>query len=342
MSSAESKPDIVQTNEPDDGGVRPEKQGNASRRYILILLQAGGRRDPLGYLDRVVLQLLWRKLDAKVQGERDRTEIDVWLESAGGDAHAAYKLFLDLRSRASKIRVVIPDFAKSAATLFVLGTDEVHMGPAAELGPLDMQMEHPDREGIWISALDATRALHYVAEFASEYIVEEGGHVHDRTGLPRLDVLREFSRFAALFFRPLVAKLDPQLIHQAANGLDVGRRYAVYMLERRNLGQRDRSVGQEEDCSRIARHFVEDYPAHEFAISRDEAASHGLPIYWAEEYNLWGAVKQVWQAFRSGLFFRESAGEPTATVLEVLSEEDMPGFIASLPGGNNGGDSSGS
>lgn len=143
MSSADSKPDIVQTNEPNDSGAPPEKRENASRRYILILLQAGGRRDPLGYLDRVVLQLLWRKLDAKVQGERDRTEIDVWLESAGGDAHAAYKLFLDLRSRASKIRVVVPDFAKSAATLFVLGTDEVHMGPAAELGPLDMQMETP-------------------------------------------------------------------------------------------------------------------------------------------------------------------------------------------------------
>jgi hypothetical protein len=290
-------------------------------RYVLVLFQGGGRRDPLGQLDRDVLGVVQQKLDAVVKSEPEKTEVDVWLESPGGDAHSAYKLFLDLRSRSSKLRVVIPDYAKSAATLFALGTDEIYMAPAAELGPLDMQMEHPDREGTWISALDATRALDYIAEFASEYILAEGGNAHDRTGLPRLDVFKEFSRFAALFFQPLVAKLDPQLVHQAANGLDVGRRYAITMLTQRTANSKSDQPGNNPE--EIARHFVDHYPAHEFVISRLEARNQGLPVFWAEEYNFWYQAKSMWRSYRAGGFAREVAGTKTKTAIEVLSEHKV-------------------
>lgn len=76
-------------------------------------------------------------LEDGIAEPRENVELDLWLESPGGDAHAAYKLALLLRAHASRLRVVIPDYAKSAATLLTLAADEIYVAPVAELGPLD-------------------------------------------------------------------------------------------------------------------------------------------------------------------------------------------------------------
>ncbi|MCL6580724.1 MAG: ATP-dependent Clp protease proteolytic subunit [Firmicutes bacterium] len=59
------------------------------------------------------------------------------LDSPGGDIHAAYLLARLYRTHASKLTVVVPRFAKSAATLICLAADEIVMTRIAELGPLD-------------------------------------------------------------------------------------------------------------------------------------------------------------------------------------------------------------
>ena len=90
------------------------------------------------------------------------TEIDLWLESPGGDAHVSYKIALLLRSYTPKLRVIVPDYAKSAATLLSLAADEIYMARAAELGPLDAQIGY-EKEGMTISALDRARSLEDLA-----------------------------------------------------------------------------------------------------------------------------------------------------------------------------------
>lgn len=77
-------------------------------------------------------------------------------------------MFLDLQYRCRKLRAVVPDYAKSAATLFLLGVDEFFMAPSAELGPLDAQIEYPDREGVTVSALDVSKALGFLGDFAAD------------------------------------------------------------------------------------------------------------------------------------------------------------------------------
>ena len=79
-------------------------------------------------------------MEEEIESPKECTEIDVWLDSPGGKANAAYKIALLLRSRAAKLRVVVSDYAKSAATLLVLAADEIYMAGAAELGPLDAQI----------------------------------------------------------------------------------------------------------------------------------------------------------------------------------------------------------
>lgn len=114
--------------------------------------------------------------------ERETTTLDVWLESGGGDAHSAYKIGLIFRSVASFIRVVVPDYAKSAATLLSLVADEIYMAPAAELGPLDAQVTY-EQEGITISALDRARSIDDLTETAMDIALKGGGMVLQYTRL---------------------------------------------------------------------------------------------------------------------------------------------------------------
>jgi ClpP class serine protease len=59
-----------------------------------------------------------------------------------------------VHSRCRRLVVVVPDQAKSAATLIALGADEILMGPASDLGPIDPQIELPSRPGFLIPAKD--------------------------------------------------------------------------------------------------------------------------------------------------------------------------------------------
>jgi hypothetical protein len=66
--------------------------------------------------------------------------LDLIVHSPGGNGLAAEKI-LDLCRKycKKKLRVAVPVFAKSAATLIALGADEIIMGETSELGPIDPQ-----------------------------------------------------------------------------------------------------------------------------------------------------------------------------------------------------------
>jgi ClpP class serine protease len=64
------------------------------------------------------------------------------LNSPGGDANAAEKLLMMCRERfREEFDVIVPDYAKSAATMIALGSDKIMMGYLAELGPIDPQLQ---------------------------------------------------------------------------------------------------------------------------------------------------------------------------------------------------------
>ncbi|MFQ5735144.1 MAG: hypothetical protein ACE5KM_24690, partial [Planctomycetaceae bacterium] len=68
-------------------------------------------------------------------------DLDLVVVSNGGDGMAAEKMLALCRRYCSgKLRVVVPLYAKSAATLIALGADEIVMGETSELGPIDAQV----------------------------------------------------------------------------------------------------------------------------------------------------------------------------------------------------------
>lgn len=70
----------------------------------------------------------------------DIESLDVILESSGGDVDAAYKTLTVIRSCAKDTAIIVPFYAKSAATLIALGGDSLILCKGGELGPMDPQV----------------------------------------------------------------------------------------------------------------------------------------------------------------------------------------------------------
>lgn len=77
-------------------------------------------------------------------------EVDLLLHSVGGDVDAAEKLIRLVRAKVGEdafLRIIVPDFAKSAATLMALGADRLVMSNSSELGAIDPQFVLHDGGG---------------------------------------------------------------------------------------------------------------------------------------------------------------------------------------------------
>ncbi len=83
-------------------------------------------------------------------------DLHLLLGSPGGSAEQAIRAVRSLQSRCRRLAVVIPDIAKSAATLLALGADEIRLGPTSDLGPVDPQMFIGNR---WIQAKSILKAI---------------------------------------------------------------------------------------------------------------------------------------------------------------------------------------
>jgi hypothetical protein len=77
------------------------------------------------------------------------TSIDFLLHTGGGDIDAAEKLMSTMRTTVGtgELRVIVPDFAKSAGTLMALAADRIVMSDSSELGPIDPQIMLRDGRG---------------------------------------------------------------------------------------------------------------------------------------------------------------------------------------------------
>ena len=275
-------------------------------RYVLILFQG---LDPSTDLDEISSGLAMdvrHRCDDLIKEAREHVEIDVWLESPGGDAHAAYKLALVLRDKAQRLRVVVPDYAKSAATLLTLAADEIYMAPAAELGPLDAQV--PREGGVIpaISALDMARGLEDLARTVFHLALEGGAHALQTTRLTRAETLSTMLDFYAKFSEPIVRQMDPALIHWSSTLLDVAVAYAERLLALRQ--------GASPALARLPRLLVENYPTHGFVISRTEARDRlQLPVFDLGGYDMCTEVCQRHREF-------ELLG---VSVLDLVRESDL-------------------
>jgi hypothetical protein len=70
----------------------------------------------------------------------DVDHLTLVLHSPGGDGTCVEKIVTICRAQCKHFRVIIPNRAKSAATMIAMGADEIVMGHSSEIGPIDAQV----------------------------------------------------------------------------------------------------------------------------------------------------------------------------------------------------------
>ncbi len=92
-------------------------------------------------------------------------DLHLLLHSPGGDGETAVRLVRGAQARCKQLTVIIPDQAKSAATLLAVGAHHILMSPMSDLGPIDPQFL---RDNNLIAAKDIIAAVEDAAQKVQE------------------------------------------------------------------------------------------------------------------------------------------------------------------------------
>ncbi len=195
-------------------------------------------------------------------------EFHLLLRSPGGDGEIAIRLARMAQASCARFVVVVPDIAKSAATILALGADEIIMGPPSDLGPIDPQVLVPERG--------------YVS--AKEVIAAVDGALDDVSKRPGTYALH-----SALLG---MGNVDATLYQFAASALGQTREIA-----RQAIGSNPRRSDSDVDglVEAVAERLITDPRAHSAVIGAAEARSVRLPVtelkhdsgWWQEIWTIW-------------------------------------------------------
>lgn len=259
-----------------------KKAESKKSEYILVMLYPPGES-----IDRDDEITIVKELEV-IKTPKENNRIIILLNSGGGNIYSSIKIVKLLRTKADEIVIVVPQYAKSAATMMCLGANQIVMGEQSELGPLDKPIEHPDREGFAISALDVIQGLDYLQKRAKEHTFEIAKDLIQKAGLPRKDALDSASQISLGLVNPIICKLDPMIISQSMRLLRIAEQYGREFL---NMSMAKNWKASDERKERLINAvidiFVWRYPDHAFAITRGEARSVLLNILNSEKYELW-------------------------------------------------------
>ena len=200
------------------------------RRSTLLVLMSPHMLD-----DRVAFELA-SILRSTGQVER----MDVLLESRGGSIDMAYKMLTLLESYAKRVTVVVPFFAKSAATLIALGVDNLALCKAGELGPIDPQVPDP-QTGLYVPAHSVKETMSFIEELKDGVI------------------------------RGILSEKIPILLIGAYRGAEKSsRQYLDEILDKRDI---------DEDKKRDLLHILtKRYFSHGYPMNRDFLTRNGIKL----------------------------------------------------------------
>ncbi|HEY2547831.1 MAG TPA: hypothetical protein VGI46_17295 [Candidatus Acidoferrum sp.] len=191
--------------------------------------------EPVDSIDSYDLDAVFGALNELNPGHEK--DVVLFLLSTGGAGEPAYQISKLCKSFAKRsFKVIVPRFAKSAATLLAIGADEIHMGPLGQLGPIDPQIGG-------LPALGVSRALMTIASVAAQY-----------------------PKSAEMFARYLRLALTVEQIGYCDRISDSAMQYAE-----RLLSTKPRLVSR---AGVIAKELVHEYKDHAFVIDLDEAQKH--------------------------------------------------------------------
>lgn len=196
-------------------------------------------------------------------------KIDLVMHSYGGAVDTPYKLVMLIREFCQEFAVIVPFVAKSAASMVVLGADEVVMGPISELGPIDPLVKHPLYKDLWVPVQAVQHCLDYLQRSLADSPDPE---------------------LVTFILSPMLNKLDPWLLGDYEKALKASRQYAEALLSRYMLKDFPDKVPM------VTKALTEAYFSHGYPIGREEAKQLGLRVTDAEG-ELWEVIWELYLGY---------------------------------------------
>lgn len=223
-------------------------------------------------LDRSIVRKFYNNRD-KIIGKKHKNKLILVLDSPGGEIDGAYLLIEVIKGYYKTLVIIVPCWAKSAATLVCLAADKLYLTPISELGPLDPQVREPGDVHAK-SVLDEYKAIIRVRIEALEILDHAVKLLLVRSGgmsIPEL--LNPASNLVSGLIQPLYNQIDPAIIGKRARQLDIGAQYAERVLINHCTYLHDKK-----EIDKLVSKLVYEYPSHSFVINHSEAKALGLPV----------------------------------------------------------------
>jgi hypothetical protein len=252
------------------------KRFGGTNRLVTYTMRFGHQRTMMHTADVPSLQSILSSVAGADQ-------INLQIHSPGGDGTIAEKLVDMCRSYLSntpnrKFRVIVPNLAKSAATILALGADEILMGHISELGPIDPQIP-----------MIVSGATQWVSAFAfveaRDNLVKEINQAAQKKQ-PTVALLQQ------------LANLNIPFTNEMEKQIDFGRKTATTLLGKFMLQSKyPQSKARGKKAAEIAEMLLSKqlFPSHGHYISGSTAKQMGLE---AEVLNkddeLW---EKIWEYY---------------------------------------------
>lgn len=196
-------------------------------------------------------------------------DLHVMLSTLGGDGETALRLVRQAQSRCRELTVLVPDQAKSAGTLFVVGAHRIYMGPTSDLGPVDPQFLLPN------GSLAGARAIIAAVEEAERRIQQ-----HPTTYPLHASLLSDITALMVQQARDALARTE-DLLKEALACVP------------------SRSTDDVEALSaELRKHLIGEPRDHGAIISAHDAKRYGLPVDEADPLSdRWRAVWRLWAKY---------------------------------------------
>lgn len=215
-------------------------------------------------------------------------DLHLIISSPGGDGEAAVRLVRSMQHRCRELTVIIPNQAKSAATLLALGAHRILMAPFSDLGPVDAQ--------IW-TGQGFTSAKDLIAA-----VDDAAANVLDAPG-------------SYPFYVSFLGDITAIMAQEARSAF--GRSHALLTEALRSNPDRS-SPSIASLVANLRGPLIDQSQSHAALFSADDALKAGLPIEQAEMGgSQWAMVWQLWTKYFALSPIRIYEGRRASHILEL-------------------------
>jgi hypothetical protein len=209
-------------------------------------------------------------LEELIAGADPMQDLHLILDSPGGDGETAVRLVRSAQSRCRELTVIVPNQAKSAGTILVMGSHHILMGPTSDLGPVDPQFQQVDRPGLY-SAKDLIAAVENAEQAIATNPDSYPLHVS------------------------LLADITAVMVQQARSALE----RTDDLVKEALRSHPERSPEEVERIAQALKEKLVDLPRdHGAVFNADDARAAGLPVDEADPNgDQWRIVWQLWTKY---------------------------------------------